>query len=416
MQIVIIGGGASGFMAAITAAETYPDARVIILEKNKTVLNKVRVSGGGRCNVTHKPSDTRFFIKNYPRGEKFLKKLLPSFDAQATVDWFEKRGVKLKTEADGRMFPVTDSSQTVIDCLLREARSLNIDVQTSTSVKSFAWIDSETGPRFSILLDTEKAITADKLLIATGGHPKPSGFNWISAHQHTIVEPFPSLFTFNVPDGYLLPLAGVAVQDAYVKIIGSKHEWRGPVLLTHWGFSGPAILKLSAWGARDLAALDYQFTFKINWLPEMNEQQVREFLILEKTNTPKQQITSHTRFGLPIRLWKAFAEKAEISETLRWSDATNKVLNRMAELITNSQFDVRGKSTYKEEFVTCGGITLSDINQETLESKKVTGLFFAGEVLDVDGITGGFNFQNAWTTGFVAGKAIGKIRESDLLT
>jgi predicted Rossmann fold flavoprotein len=416
MQIVIIGGGASGFMAAITAAETYPDAQVGILEKNKTVLNKVRVSGGGRCNVTHKPSDMRFFIKNYPRGEKFLKKLLPSFDAQATVDWFEKRGVKLKTEVDGRMFPVTDSSQTVIDCLLREARSLNIDVQTSTSVKSFAWTDSETGPRFSILLDTEKAITADKLLIATGGHPKTSGFNWISIHQHRIVEPFPSLFTFNVPGGYLLPLAGVAVQDAYVKIIGSKHEWRGPVLLTHWGFSGPAILKLSAWGARDLAALDYQFTFKINWLPEMNEQQVREFLILERLNTPKQQITSHTRFGLPIRLWKAFAEKAEISETLRWSDATNKALNRMAELITNSQFEVRGKSTYKEEFVTCGGITLSDINQETLESKKVTGLFFAGEVLDVDGITGGFNFQNAWTTGFVAGKAIGKIRESDLLT
>jgi predicted Rossmann fold flavoprotein len=410
MQIVIIGGGASGFMAAITAAETYPDARIIILEKNKTVLNKVRVSGGGRCNVTHKPSDMRFFIKNYPRGEKFLRKLLPCFDAQATVDWFEKHGVKLKTEADGRMFPVTDSSQTIIDCLTREARTLNIDVQTSTGVKSFAWTDAETGPRFSILLDSDIAIAADKLLIATGGHPKTSGFNWISAHHHTIVEPLPSLFTFNVPGGYLLPLAGVAVQDVYVKILGSKHEWRGPVLLTHWGFSGPAILKLSAWGARDLAALNYQFTFKINWLPEMNEQQVREFLLLEKTNTPRQQINSHARFGLPIRLWKAFAEKAEITETLRWSDATNKVLNRMAELLTNSQFEVNGKSTYKEEFVTCGGIALSDINQETLESIKVPGLFFAGEVLDIDGITGGFNFQNAWTTGFVAGKEIGKIR------
>lgn len=408
MQIVIIGGGASGFMAAIIAAETYPDARIIILEKNKTVLNKVRVSGGGRCNVTHQPSDLRFFIKNYPRGEKFLRKLLSRFDAQDTVNWFENRGVRLKTEVDGRMFPVTDSSQTIIDCLLRAAKVLNIDIRTSTGVKSFAWTDLENVPKFSIQLDTEEAITANKLLIATGGHPKTSGFNWISEHKHAIIEPLPSLFTFNVPNGYLLPLSGVAVQDAYVKIIGTKHEWRGPVLLTHWGFSGPAILKLSAWGARDLATLNYHFTFKINWLPEMNEQQVREFLIAEKTNTPKQQITSHSRFGIPIRLWKAFTEKAEVTENLRWSDATNKVLNRMAELLTNSQFDVKGKSTYKEEFVTCGGIALSDINQETLESKKVSGLYFAGEVLDVDGITGGFNFQNAWTTGFVAGKEIGR--------
>ena len=409
MQIVIIGGGASGFMAAITAAETYPDARIIILEKNKTVLNKVRVSGGGRCNVTHKPSDLRFFIKNYPRGEKFLRKLLAQFDAQSTVDWFENRGVRLKTENDGRMFPVTDSSQTIIDCLTRAAKMASIDVRTSTGVKSFAWTEGQSGSRFSILLDSEEALSADKLLIATGGHPKSSGFKWLSDHAHTIIEPFPSLFTFNVPNGYLLPLAGVAVQDAHIKIIGTRHEWRGPVLLTHWGFSGPAILKLSAWGARDLAALDYQFTFKISWLPDMNEQQVREFLIAEKANTPKQQITSHARFGLPLRLWKAFTEKAEITENLRWSEATNKVLNRIAELLTNSQFDVKGKSTYKEEFVTCGGIALSDIDQSTLESKRVPGLFFAGEVLDVDGITGGFNFQNAWTTGFVVGREIGKI-------
>lgn len=409
MQIVIIGGGASGFMAAITAAETYPDARIIILEKNKTVLNKVRVSGGGRCNVTHKPSDLRFFIKNYPRGEKFLRKLLAQFDAQSTVDWFENRGVKLKTENDGRMFPVTDSSQTIIECLTRAAKKANIDIRTNTGVKSFAWTEGENGSRFSILLDSEEALSADRLVIATGGHPKFSGFKWLSDHAHTIIEPFPSLFTFNVPNGYLLPLAGVAVQDAHAKIIGTKHEWRGPVLLTHWGFSGPAILKLSAWGARDLASLDYHFTFKINWLPDMNEQQVREFLIAEKTNTPKQQVTSHARFGLPSRLWKAFTEKAEISENLRWSEATNKVLNRMAELLTNSQFDVKGKSTYKEEFVTCGGIALSDIDKSTLESKKVSGLFFAGEVLDVDGITGGFNFQNAWTTGFVVGREIGKI-------
>lgn len=408
MQIVIVGGGASGFMAAITAAETYPDARIVILEKNKTVLNKVRISGGGRCNVTHKPSDLRFFIKNYPRGEKLLRKLLSRFDAQDTVDWFERRGVRLKTEADGRMFPITDSSGTIIDCLTRTAKNLNIDVKTSIGVKTFAWTDQPNAPRFSLYLDTEEFITADRLIIATGGHPKISGFSWLSTHQHNIIEPFPSLFTFNVPDGYLLPLSGVAVQDAHVKIIGTKHEWRGPVLLTHWGFSGPAILKLSAWGARDLAALDYHFTFKINWLPDLHEQQVRESLIAEKTNTPRQQITSHTRFGIPARLWKAFTEKAEISETLRWSEATNKALNRMAELLTNSQFEVKGKSTYKEEFVTCGGIALTDINPDTLESKPVPGLFFAGEILDIDGITGGFNFQNAWTTGFVAGKEVGR--------
>lgn len=411
MEIVIIGGGASGFMAAITAAETYPDARITVLEKNKSVLNKVRVSGGGRCNVTHRPSDLRFFIKNYPRGEKFLRKLLAKFDAQATVDWFEKHGVQLKTETDGRMFPVTDSSGTVIECLTRTARNLNIIVRTSTAVQSFGWTDQELVPKFSLHLDSDELITADKLVIASGGHPKMSGFNWLSEHQHTVIAPLPSLFTFNVPDGYLLPLSGVAVQDAHVKIIGTKHDWRGPVLLTHWGFSGPAILKLSAWGARDLAAMDYHFTFKINWLPDLNEQQVREFLIAEKTSTPKQQIHSHTRFGLPSRLWRAFNEKADIGETLRWSEATNKMLNRLAELLTNSQFDVKGKSTYKEEFVTCGGIALSDIDQETLESKKVSGLYFAGEVLDIDGITGGFNFQNAWTTGYIAGKEVGRIKE-----
>lgn len=411
MKIVIIGGGASGFMAAITAAETNPKAEVIILEKNKTVLNKVRISGGGRCNVTHQPLDLRFFVKNYPRGEKLLRKLFSQFDANDTIQWFEQKGVKLKTESDGRMFPVTDSSQTIIDCLTRTARSLAIEVRTSIGVRTFAWADAQTGHRFSLFLENDEILTADKVVIATGGHPKRAGFDWLSHHGHDIVEPFPSLFTFNVPNGYLLPLAGVSVQDTHVRISGTKHEWRGPVLLTHWGFSGPAILKLSAWGARDLAALQYHFTFRINWLPDMNEQQVREFLIGEKTNTPKQQVMSHTRFGLPSRLWKAFAEKAEISENLRWADATNKMLNRLAEILTNSQFEVNGKSTYKEEFVTCGGVALSEVNQATLESKKIPDLFFAGEVLDVDGITGGFNFQNAWTTGFVVGKALGKINE-----
>jgi predicted Rossmann fold flavoprotein len=406
MQIAIIGGGASGFMGAITAAETFPEARVIILEKNRTVLNKVRVSGGGRCNVTHQPLDLRFFVKNYPRGEKFLKKLLCHFDARDTIAWFEARGVRLKTEPDGRMFPETDSSQTIIDCLVKTAQALNIEVLTNTNVRSFDISENVTGPRFSVHLD-DQSIEVDRLLITTGGYPKVSGFDWLANHGHGIIDPLPSLFTFNTPGSFLLPLAGVAVTDAEVKITGTKHQWRGPVLITHWGFSGPAVLKLSAWGARDLAAMNYLFHCRINWIAGSNEQEVREQMLNEKSKSPKQQILSHARFGLPSRLWKAIGEHAGIPETMRWVDAPNKLLNRMIELLTNGQYEVQGKTTFKEEFVTAGGISLNAINTETLESLAVPGLFFAGEVLNVDGITGGFNFQNAWTTGYVAGKNIG---------
>lgn len=407
MQIVIIGGGASGFMAAITAAETFPEAKVTILEKNKTVLNKVRVSGGGRCNVTHNPSDLRFFIKNYPRGEKFLRKLLPIFGAQDTVNWFENKGVRLKTEVDGRMFPVTDTSQTIIECLVRTAKNLGIEITTGRSVISFGRNELSAETDFLLKLDNGDIMPANRILIATGGYPKTSGFEWIKEHGHAIVEPLPSLFTFNTPGNGLLSLAGVSVPDAVVKISGTKHTWQGPLLITHWGFSGPAVLKLSAWAARDLAEKNYHFTCRINWLGEMNEERVRTYLMEEKTKAPKQQIVSHARFGLPSRLWKELASQAEIPEALRWADASHKVLNRLTELLTNSQFDVKGKTTFKEEFVTCGGITLQEVNADTLESKILPGLFFSGEVLDVDGITGGFNFQNAWTTGYIAGKNIG---------
>ncbi|KAA0989424.1 BaiN/RdsA family NAD(P)/FAD-dependent oxidoreductase [Dyadobacter aurulentus] len=404
MHISIIGGGASGFMAAITAAETFPAAKIVILEKNRTVLNKVRISGGGRCNVTHSPSELRFFIKNYPRGEKLLRKLLTKFDANATVAWFEKRGVKLKTEADGRMFPISDSSHSVIECLLRTAKLLNIEIRTSTSVESF--VPMENGG-FTLQLGENESLLTDRLLIATGGYPRLGSFDWLEEHRHEIVSPVPSLFTFNTPENYLLPLAGVSVQDTVVKIMGTKHEWRGPLLITHWGLSGPAVLKLSAWGARELAANDYQFICKVNWTPELNEQQLREFLTGERIKTPKQQIASNARFGLPLRLWKAFTETVEIPENLKWVDASNKSLNRLAEVLTNSQFTVSGKTTFKEEFVTCGGIALPDIDPETLQSRSVPGLYFAGEVMDIDGITGGFNFQNAWTTGYIAGKNLG---------
>lgn len=407
MRIVIIGGGASGFMAAITAAEQNPTANILLLEKSKTVLNKVRISGGGRCNVTHACFDNRLVIKNYPRGDKFLKKLLPQFSTKDTVEWFEKRGVQLKTEADGRMFPTTNSSETIIECLLRQAKINRVTVRTSCGVKSFSYPENESNARFFLHLFTDEVIEADRLLIATGGYPQLKGFDWIAQNEHAVNTPVPSLFTFNVPGSYLLPLSGVSVADAIAKISGTTFEWRGAILLTHWGFSGPAILKLSAWGARVLAENNYKCLLRINWVPTQQEDEIRAFLIKEKDVTPKQLVSSHARFGLPIRLWKAFLEQAEIPETMRWGDIAHKPLNRLVNLLVNSQFEVNGKSTFKEEFVTAGGIALSEINHSTLESKRIKGLFFSGEVLDVDGITGGFNFQNAWTTGFIAGKMLG---------
>ncbi|PWJ58234.1 hypothetical protein CLV98_10492 [Dyadobacter jejuensis] len=407
MQIIIIGGGASGFMAAITAADFFPEASISIIEKNKTVLNKVRVSGGGRCNVTHTPADLKRFPKQYPRGERFLRKLFGQFDANDTIRWFENHGVSLKTEEDGRMFPVTDSSQTITECLTRIARNRGITIRTSTAITSFRVVGHSPSTQFELTTVDGELIRTDRLLIAAGGHPKANGFGWITDHGHSIEEPVPSLFTFNTPGNPLLELAGVSVKDSEVKIMGSKLAYRGPLLITHWGFSGPAVLKLSAWGARHLSSLGYQFACRINWLPEYPEQKVREILLAEKTNTPKQQITSHARLGIPLRLWKAFCLQAEISDSLRWGDAGHKAINRLVELLTNSQFDVQGKTTFKEEFVTCGGIKLDEVNPNTLESKKLPGLYFSGEVLDVDGITGGFNFQNAWTTGYVVGKNIG---------
>ncbi len=392
-------------MAAITVAENSPDSEVIILEKNRTVLNKVRISGGGRCNVTHACFDNRLLVKNYPRGERFLKRLLPHFDAQSTVDWFAARGVELKTEEDGRMFPVSNASETIVDCFLREAKKNRVQIRTSTSVKSFHYATGGGG--FIINLSDGESLSADCLLIASGGHPKREGFDWLTEnHNHEVENPVPSLFTFNAPGNYLLPLSGVSVQDVRVKILGTKLEWRGPLLITHWGFSGPAVLKLSAWGAKLLATNNYQFSCRIDWVPEYSEGQVRDLLLQEKNTNPKQMLATHARFALPLRLWRSFLENSEIGSTVRWLDLSNKSLNRLVNHLTNSQFEIRGKTTYKEEFVTAGGIALSEINQATLESIRVPGLFFAGEVLDVDGITGGFNFQNAWTTGYIAGKNI----------
>lgn len=404
LNITVIGGGAAGFFGAITAAETFPDSTVTILEKNRTVLNKVRISGGGRCNVTHACFDNRQLVKHYPRGEKSLRSLLNQFDATATVRWFEDRGVPLKTEADGRMFPTSNTSDTIVDCLLTTARRLGIQVRTSCGVSTLSAM-KQGGWKLNLLSD--ETLQTDRVLIATGGYPQISAYDWLPKQNEPVLSPVPSLFTFNVPDSYLLPLAGVSVQDAKVSIVGMKQEQRGPLLITHWGFSGPAILRLSAWAARDLADSHYRFTLRINWVPSLNEQELRGALQDFRQQNGRKQVVSQNPFGLPTRIWQALTIEAGISDTQRWADLPAKPLNRLSERLTTSTFQVVGKSTFKDEFVTCGGIDFDSLHPQTLESKVQQGLFFAGEVLNVDGITGGFNFQSAWTTGYVAGKHIG---------
>jgi predicted Rossmann fold flavoprotein len=419
LKIAVIGGGAAGFFGAITAAETFPNANITIYEKNRTVLNKVRVSGGGRCNVTHACFDNRLMVKHYPRGERWLRPLLNEFDAAATVRWFDQHGVKLKTEPDGRMFPESNSSETIISCLERTARQLGIVVKTSCGVSRLERQTSAEGPigaenhtktGWLLHLLTDETVTADRVLLATGGNPQRTGYEWLPPALDTdgLISPVPSLFTMNVPDSPFLSLAGVAVTDAAVSVAGyPKQTQRGPVLLTHWGFSGPAILRLSAWAARDLAEVNYRFMLRIRWVPTMNDEQVRDALQAFRLGNGKKQVSTQNPFGLPARLWEAFALNAGTAPGQRWADLPSKAQNKLLDTLTNSQFQVSGKTTFKEEFVTCGGIALGSLDPKTLESQQHPGLFFAGEVLDVDGITGGFNFQNAWTTGFVAGKAIG---------
>ncbi|MBO0948009.1 BaiN/RdsA family NAD(P)/FAD-dependent oxidoreductase [Fibrella forsythiae] len=403
-QLAIIGGGAAGFFGAIAAAEADPTATVTIYEKGRQVLQKVRVSGGGRCNVTHACFDHKKLVTHYPRGDRWLRPLLTQFDAAGTVRWFENRGVALKTEADGRMFPTTDSSETIIDCLLGTARRLGVRIQTSCGVERLEPLESGG---YMLHLLTGERTRADRVLVATGGYPQAPSYGWMPEQAEPLQSPVPSLFTFNTPGNPLLALAGVSVPMARVQVIGTKQQQSGPLLITHWGFSGPAVLKLSAWAARDLANCDYRFSLRINWTPDKNEDQLREAMGTFRQLHPKKQVTSQNPVGLPARLWDVFCQEAGVTEGLRWADLPGKVQNRLIERIGNSQFAVVGKSTFKDEFVTCGGISLGAIDPHTLESRAHTGLFFAGEVLDVDGVTGGFNFQNAWTTGYVAGKQLG---------
>jgi len=354
---IVIGGGAAGFFGAIAAAEARPGLRVLLLEKTMQPLAKVRISGGGRCNVTHACFDPAELVRNYPRGHKELRGPFSRFQTRDTIAWFEARGVPLKMEADGRMFPVTDSSQTIIDCLQNEAKRLEIEVHLGEAIESLA-------PGFQV-----GPYSAPRILLATGSNKK--GLEWAANLGHTIVPQVPSLFTFNAPSSPLLELAGIAT-EATVTLPTLKLQQRGPVLLTHWGFSGPAVLKLSAWGARLLHACDYILDFEIDW-----------------GGGP-----------LPKRLDKALREMAGLQEGKPLSKVEQR---RWKQTLHHCRFRMEGKTTYKSEFVTCGGVSLKEIDFKTMQSKICPGLYFAGEILDIDGITGGFNFQNAWTTAWIAG-------------
>lgn len=401
-HLIVIGGGAAGFFCAVNAVRMNSSLKVTIIEKTNKLLSKVKVSGGGRCNVTHHCFEINELIKRYPRGQNFLKKAFHWFSTKDTIEWFEERGVKLKTEADGRMFPVTDSSQTIIDCLMREANRYGVEIKMGLEITNI----SKEQDAFQLVTSNSQLLTANFLCIASGGYPKSLQFQWLKKLGHTIEEPVPSLFTFNMPNNPITQLMGVSVEQAQVKIVGSKLNNQGSLLITHWGMSGPAILKLSAYGARELAENNYHFRILVNWLVNFNEQTLKdEWAILRQQYAPN-KIYSRNPFGLPNRFWLFLLNDCGIKEDARWADITSKQQNQLVRNLTAHEFEVKGKTTFKEEFVTCGGIKLNEIDANTMQSRVVPSIFFAGEVMDIDGITGGFNFQNAWTTGFIAAKAI----------
>lgn len=388
--LVVIGGGAAGFFGAINAAEKNPSDRVILLEKTATLLAKVRISGGGRCNVTHACFEPPQLVQNYPRGGKALLGPFHRFQPKDTIAWFEQRGVELKTEEDGRMFPITDSSQTIIDCLMQAADAAGVEIRLQQKIET---LDKRDG-KFTVA-DLE----GDAILLATGSQPK--GHALAEKLGHSLVPLVPSLFTFNIPNFPLEELAGISVDPAQVDIGGVPQK--GPLLITHWGFSGPAALKLSAWEARTLHACDYQTTLNVNWLPAIRN--LSEQLLSFKSQNGPQNL-SRPAAPLPRNLWKKLLEIHAFDPQKRWCDLPNKELLRLAALLQKDPYTVSGKTTYKQEFVTCGGIPLDEVNFKTMESRLCPGLFFAGEILDIDGITGGFNFQSAWTTSYLASQAM----------
>jgi predicted Rossmann fold flavoprotein len=421
-RAVIAGGGAAGFFAAITCAEADPAGEVILLEASRALLAKVKISGGGRCNVTHACFDPRELVKRYPRGSRELLGAFHRWQPRDTVVWFADRGIELKTESDGRMFPTTDDSQTIIDCLQRAAQKARVEIRTRCGLTSVMWAgsahpaadhspsnpqDEGNPPAFTLTLSTGEILTCDRLLLATGGPKVSSSPSLASQLGHTVEPPVPSLFTFNVTDPRLRDLAGLSVADATASVRDSKLRETGPLLITHWCDRRPAILKLSAWGARELHARDYRFTLLVNWLGAKTLDHVRADLAAARLAYPRRQVATASPFApLPQRLWERLVVAAGLPTDAIWTGISNDKLTALATQLTAAEFTVTGKSTNKDEFVTCGGVRLSEVDFKTMQSRLVPDLHFAGEALDIDGVTGGFNFQAAWTTGRLAGLAM----------
>lgn len=405
--LVVIGGGAAGFFCAVNAARMNPLLQVHLMEKSDKLLSKVKVSGGGRCNVTHACFDRKEFSQFYPRGEHFVKKAFHQFFSTDTIEWFEQRGVQLKKEPDGRMFPVTDSSQTIIDCLLKEATRYGVKIHLRTEVIAI----QREGHRWNLLLRNGGRFSADYVCAAAGGFPKLQQFEWLKDTGHTVVPPAPSLFTFNIPQHPITELMGISVPNARIKIQQSKLVSTGPLLITHWGLSGPCVLRLSAWGARELQQKEYRFSIVVCWTGDRKEEEIRNQLQQYRQLHNSRKVSNSNPLELPMRLWNFLCHQAAISTEWRWADVPLKNLNRLVQVLCAYELQVIGKTTFKEEFVTAGGIDTKEVDVHTMQSKRCPGLFFAGELLDVDGITGGFNFQHAWTSGFIAANAIAAVSQ-----
>ena len=402
MKIAIIGGGAAGFFSAISVKGNYPDAKVTIFEKSQKLLSKVKVSGGGRCNVTNACTSIKLLSEAYPRGGKQLKKAFKSFSTVETMEWFESRGVPLMIQEDNCVFPVSQDSQSIIDCFLKETKRLNIDIEIGKGVKSIKTIGEQIQLEF--IKGDVKYQNFDKVIVASGGSPKEKGLDWLKVLNHKIELPVPSLFTFNMPLESITDLMGIVVEKAIVRIQSTKLVSSGPLLITHWGMSGPAILKLSAFGARILNDCGYAFKIQVNWVNEQNNDLIKEALADIVKQHSNKILSNYRPYHLPDRLWIYLLSKAALSLKKKWGELGKKGLNKLVALLSNDVYTVKGKTTFKEEFVTCGGISLESIDFKTMQSKVCKNLYFAGEILDIDGITGGYNFQAAWTTAFIAGK------------
>lgn len=401
VDLVVIGGGAAGFFSAINYKLKHPEKNVIILEKTGKLLSKVLVSGGGRCNVTNSCFDNKELVKNYPRGEKQLQQVFSRFAVQDTIDWFKENGVLLHTEADGRMFPTTNNSATIANCFLNLCNELGITIITNCEVTQI-----KNGNNFSVQT-TKENFQCKNIICSIGGHPKENAYSFLKELGHTIVQPIPSLFTINLPsENIKKELQGISVENVKVSIENSKLNYTGPVLITHWGLSGPAVLKLSAFAAQHFYNTDYRNNIIINWLPFLKQQELKEILTKQKQINAKASPYNTPQFKFPKRLWEYLLNKAAFNKDLNWSNVPDKLINKLTQLLQNDSYKMEGKTTFKEEFVTAGGINLKEINFKTMESTLIKGLFFCGEVVNIDGITGGFNFQAAWSTAFVAANSI----------